>query len=51
MSQAHSRFWLLQSSFHRFDLLEMTGHIGGHHHLNYQGPKFPFGGTPMEEKG
>lgn len=28
----------------------MTGHIRGHHHLNYQGPKFPFGGHPWRKK-
>lgn len=50
MSQVHSRFWLLQSSLHCFDLLEMTGHVRGHHHLNYQGPKLPFRDTPWREK-
>lgn len=51
VTQTHSRFRLLQSSFHRLDLLEMTGHIRGHHHLNYQGPKFPFRDTPWRKKG
>lgn len=50
MSQVHSRFWLLQSSLHCFDLLEMTGHVRGHHHLNDQGPKLPFRAIPWREK-
>lgn len=29
----------------------MTGHICGHHHLNYQGPKFPFRDTSQRKKG
>lgn len=52
--QAHLRFWLLQSSLHCFDLLEVTRHIRGHHHFNDQGSKLPFrdnhGGKRMEVK-
>ncbi len=36
----YSRLTLLQEAFHGFDLLEVTGHVSGQHHLYHQSPQF-----------
>ena len=50
LPHAHSRFRLLQRRLHGFDLLEMAGHVRGHHHLNDQGPEFPSRDTPWRQR-
>lgn len=36
----YSRLGLLQEAFHDFNLLKVTGHVGGQHHLYHQTSKF-----------
>lgn len=36
----YSRLRLLQEAFHDFNLLKVTGHVCGQHHLHHQGSKF-----------
>lgn len=36
----YSRLRLLQEAFHDFNLLKVTGHVRGQHHLHHQSSKF-----------